>query len=139
MKISLKGTGIKALQNYIDGLVKKLDSLYSIISPYIEKDVLEHFEKEETPSGSKWLSLSPKYKEWKELHYPGLPMMVLKGTLKAGSINPIATKEESTIYFNTAPPIFAMFVGIKRRHFFGLSEKAGDLILRAIERKFNLD
>lgn len=139
MKINIKVVGLKPLQNYVSNIIKKLEALKDIISPVINKDIIEHFEKEETPTGFKWLPLSPKYKAWKIRHFGNLPMMVLKGTLKAGSVNPVSAKEDNIIYYHTVPYYFAMFVGKKQRHFYGLSEKAGDLIMQAIDRRINLD
>lgn len=46
--------------------------------------VYETFNREETPSGSKWAELTYKYKTWKEENYPGQQINVLTGDMAAG-------------------------------------------------------
>lgn len=42
-----------------------------------------------------WMPLSPKYRKWKEKHYPGKPILVRSGALKASLVNGTA---EGAIY-----------------------------------------
>jgi phage gpG-like protein len=69
--------------------------------------------------GKPWPPLSPRYAAWKALHYPGRPMMVLSGRLKASltgrssdSIRRVGQKE---FEFGTAVP-YGVF------HHFGTSK-----------------
>src|SRR5262245_53623171 len=43
---------------------------------------LEQFGSEGARGGSKWKALSPAYKKWKEVHFPGRPILVRDGRLK---------------------------------------------------------
>lgn len=48
----------------------------------VEEHIPRQFKRQGTPK--RWASLSKKYREWKEKHYPGRPILVLSGRMKAG-------------------------------------------------------
>jgi len=43
---------------------------------------LEQFDSEGARGGGKWQALSPAYRKWKQVHYPGRPILVRTGRLK---------------------------------------------------------
>lgn len=82
--------GIKltpASQKLLDGLVKagKIDMrpTLDVIGIGYRKEVGAIFDKKQPrQAGLSWAPLSEKYARWKEVHYPGQPILVRTGVLK---------------------------------------------------------
>lgn len=51
-------------------------------------DVGEQFASEGAWSGHSWAPLSDKYSQWKEQHYPGMPLLVATGRMRAALLDP---------------------------------------------------
>ncbi len=63
--------------------VKNLRPVFESFGQYmVTGSIMRNFEAEGRPD--RWAPLSPKYKAWKENHYPGRPILVLTGEMKAG-------------------------------------------------------
>lgn len=77
----------------IEGFYKALDQVEREVSDWraawAECEKLfyqieaQQFGSEGSRGGSKWVPLSAKYKRWKELKYPGRPILVRTGEMKA--------------------------------------------------------
>lgn len=71
----------------LERLQRDLDSfekVWPFITKAMERALAEHFGSEgsDDTSHGQWAPLSPKYKAWKDAHYPGAPIMVRSGNLK---------------------------------------------------------
>jgi len=85
VNISLKLIGkdeyILKLKKY-KGEIKNLRSVFNAISDDIYKLEESVFEAQGKPN---WKKLSPRYKSWKDKHYPGQKILSLTGTLRGAA------------------------------------------------------
>lgn len=84
--INIELDGIKPISRRINGIVGKVKDLRPVFKK-IGKDFRETEEKVFNSQGAygsrpAWTPLSPKYKEWKDKHYPGKPILQQTGKLK---------------------------------------------------------
>jgi hypothetical protein len=54
-------------------------------------DIGHQFQSEGAWGGSSWAELSDKYSIWKEQHYPGMPLLVASGDMRAAMLDPAQT------------------------------------------------
>ena len=102
----------KESQRLVDGLVKagKIDLRPSlnVIGIGYRKEVNAIFEKQQPRQQDlRWAPLSEKYAQWKELHYPGMPILVRTGVLKKsmtqlGSPGNISLISKASAVFGTS-------------------------------------
>lgn len=90
-RIKKLGTSMKELKPAMDKVGEYATGYYASIG-ILDKG---------RPYNAQWPDYSTAYKKWKEIHYPGRPMMVQTGTL-SDSFKHEATKNSVRIY-NTAP------------------------------------
>lgn len=85
IKIDLEGvpTLIRRI-NGVKGKVKDLRKAWKKIGEDFRKTEEKVFNGQGAyGSRSQWTPLTPKYKEWKQSHYPGKPILQLSGNLKS--------------------------------------------------------
>lgn len=63
--------------------VKDLSPVWAEVDTYLRGAVGEQFSTVGRRGGTEWAKLSPKYKIWKDYFYPGRPILVRTGDLKA--------------------------------------------------------
>lgn len=82
----------------------------------------------ETQNKGRWRPLSPGYAEWKRQHYPGKPIMVLKGNLKKS----LTSMSDKTVYIKNKREMtigtsieyaLAQHFGIKKKGLGGLPSR----------------
>ena len=54
-------------------------------------DVGEQFASEGGWGGSSWAPLSDRYSVWKEMHYPGMPLLVATGAMRSAMLDPASS------------------------------------------------
>lgn len=88
------------LSDYIGNTEKIIHEIRAIA----RRDMQEHFEQEEAPSGQKWVQLSPKYVIEKEnAGYSEHPYLVREGRLKKAALSQKAwTVSHDSVMFNTS-------------------------------------
>lgn len=71
----------------------------------LQKHVGQQFGTEGGHSGEPWAQLSPKYAAWKEEHFPGMPILVATGDMRAAALSPeaIFVTGDSLTYSVEAP------------------------------------
>ncbi len=76
---------VEAWQRYFLALGNRMVSLQPFLAWFgdymVTGSIMRNFDAEGRPS---WPRLSPRYAAWKEAHYPGRPILVLTGDMKAG-------------------------------------------------------
>lgn len=74
------------LVEYLDDLGLRMQDLQPVFDRYGEYLVREHIPGQFRRQGypKRWAPLSTKYERWKERHYPGRPILVLTGRMRAG-------------------------------------------------------
>ena len=60
------------------------------IGEHIRLSVGEQFGSEGTAKGAPWAPLSADYAEWKDIHYPGMPILVATGNMRRLLLSPSA-------------------------------------------------
>ena len=86
----------RGIARFADGVAD-----YRPIWPSIEEDfylqVKDQFKTQGTEGGEAWQELNPEYAQWKEVHYPGMPILQRTGDLYnslTSSTDPNAVLEE---------------------------------------------
>jgi phage gpG-like protein len=88
VNIFVRTRNVKALRQ----LLQAVEGVANDLRPYADKleTAFREAEAEQFRSGGGlsggWAPLYPRYKAWKDQHYPGLPMLVLSGRLRASLI-----------------------------------------------------
>lgn len=99
MNLKLEIDGIEKFNWAFDTLGKTLSD-WRPVWPEIEQVFyrieLEQFNSEGARGGQRWQALSPAYRQWKEKHFPGRPILVRTGTLKR-SLTVIGTTGSESI------------------------------------------
>lgn len=73
--------------------VADLGPAFQVIGQNVLAGVREQFATEGARgSGHKWTQLSPGYRAWKDVHYPGRPMLVQGGGMKGAMLNPLSIR-----------------------------------------------
>ncbi|KPV42020.1 phage virion morphogenesis protein [Alicyclobacillus ferrooxydans] len=86
--------GERALSSYFEHMYHVPDDFRDVWEPMAE-DFWQQNEQTFASEGPGWRPLSSKYKAWKERHYPGMPILVRTGALKASLTEPYG---EGVIY-----------------------------------------
>lgn len=103
----------------------------------------EQFESEGGAGRSgKWAALSPAYKQWKAVHYPGQPILQLEGDLMASLTDPEAPDaiyrpgKEELVIGSKVPyaRVHQLGLGLPARPIFSFSEPSKRRIQKAIQR-----
>jgi phage gpG-like protein len=77
--------GVEETAEHFEGAEERISDLRPVwrsVARVFFHHERRQFESEGAWFGTRWPPLSPRYKAWKEKHYPGKPMMVLTETLK---------------------------------------------------------
>jgi len=84
VRISIETIGderfVRGFNRYVEDM-KDFREIFEDISKFLFETSEQIFERQGDPEA--FAPLSPKYREWKERHYPGRPILVLRGPLKA--------------------------------------------------------
>lgn len=84
LNISFEVYGVKELDRALGVMAANVKDLRAVW-PRIRQDFIEgqreQFETEGDASGGRWPALSPAYKAWKDIHYPGKPILQRTGRL----------------------------------------------------------
>lgn len=87
LKIELTKESAALIRKLVKKGLLDLRPIFKVTGISYRKSVKAVFERIEPRDASlKWKALSPKYAIWKNRHYPGQPILVLTGTLKASMI-----------------------------------------------------
>mgnify|MGYP001558528499 CR=1 FL=1 len=108
---TLKVNGVKQLDlalGLMGKTVKDLSPVWADVDTYLRGAVGEQFGTTGRRGGSEWVKLSPKYKAWKDWHYPGRPILVRTGDLKQSLVefggNHIFRAERTSMTFGSRIP-----------------------------------
>lgn len=86
MSMRIEGDGLKAFRMRLDRFQQHVEDatpmMVSLAAEY-EQKAKTGFGTSSRPSGSRWAALSPQYKRWKKVHFPGAPILTRTGTLGA--------------------------------------------------------
>lgn len=82
-----------ALDKYFDKLTKKLTNFEDVWPEVIREFFRIEEDQFESLGHGKWQPLNPTYAKWKAQHYPGQPLMVREGRLKAGLTGGASTEK----------------------------------------------
>ncbi len=89
IKVSLDVAGERALESFFDHAYHVPDDWRDAWEPMAE-DFWEAERQTFAEEGPGWAELRPKYKAWKDKHYPGAPILVRSGALEASLTEPNA-------------------------------------------------
>jgi len=119
----------KGISRFSEGLVD-YRPIWPVIDDEFRAEVKRQFDTEGESGGEAWKPLSDKgYGAWKEQHYPGTPILVREGTLRASLTNrdapgSISRQEPKTLVMGTSVP-YAIY------HQKGTKDEAGKVIMPA--------
>ena len=99
------------LEKYLDSVQKKLENSQSWFEDEALDIVKDHSEAIfASEGGGRWAPLSPAYRAWKELHYPGRPIGTLTGRArKEQTENPPHRSTQSSLTVWTDLDYFVRF------------------------------
>lgn len=72
----------RGISRFADG-VADYRPVWSVIEDDFYAQVTDQFKTEGAEGGEKWPALSPAYAGWKEIHFPGMPILQRTGALQA--------------------------------------------------------
>lgn len=76
-------TAIRQSLVMTSGALADMRPVWDNFIPYLRRRHHTTFQRQANPfTGAGWPQLSPAYAEWKEAHFPGLPILVLTGRMK---------------------------------------------------------
>lgn len=98
------GFDVKVDRRDPDRLIKQLSLFLSDLRPFwpivsrlVRSWWTRQFDTEGGFAGTPWPALSPKYREWKQQHYPGKKILVATGATKRAALNPTRTVTPRTL------------------------------------------
>lgn len=105
--------------NRVEQIISDFRPIWPFVSDEIYTINAEQFDSEGAKGASgKWAALSPAYKKWKEIHYPGQPILQAEGDMVASLTDPEAS---DAVYL---PRIDELVIGTRdekaRAHHLGL-------------------
>jgi len=109
LKISFEVTGEKQINRAFDAAAKAFEDftpVFKELGKRFQSYEKQMFDTEGGISGSRWATLSPGYRAWKSINYPGKGILERKGTLKKSLTSPQAVHELeklSAAYGTTVP------------------------------------
>lgn len=119
------------------------DALETGITERFYDGVRATYDAQGDPIGRAWRELSPGYLRWKERNYPGLPILVLTGDMRASAIGENAAdrriEPREANYWVPQPYAAAHQFGTQRipqRWFFGANEETKSAIEELVADAF---
>lgn len=67
-----------------------LAPVFQVIGAQLQREVAGQMSSQGTRGGEPWRPLSPAYRAWKSIHFPGRPTLVRTGEMKAALLSPVA-------------------------------------------------
>jgi len=126
--------GLPKIRTWLMGFFSRAEDMDLLLDPIVVKDIIDRFEKEETPEHAKWKPLTKRYKAWKKrMGYPD-KLLVITGNLFAVASRPTRFKQPFSLSYRLTPAIFSIFHGTQLRRFWGLSKEARDKLTKAISQ-----
>ena len=98
----------RGIARFADG-VADYRPIWSVIEDDFYAEVKAQFQTEGEEGGDKWPELSPEYAGWKEIHYPGQPMLQRSGDLyrsltTSTDPNAVVKEERKTLTLGSRVP-----------------------------------
>ena len=81
--ISLKVSGVKELTTALDDWAAEVKAPKIFFTNLVSDVVAPHITQRFASQGPGWAALSPQYAAWKAVHFPGKPLLVRTGAMKA--------------------------------------------------------
>jgi len=107
---------LQAFDRFAGNLKTSMKFIAPELTELLERTVKARFEKqgEGGPVSGKWAELSEEYKAWKDIHYPGQPVLVRTGALRdaltdSGSSGAFRESTNQTFGFGTRGIEYASF------------------------------
>lgn len=70
--------------------LEDLGPAFRVIGERVQAAAREQFETQGSRGGERWTKLSDDYREWKDRHFPGRPILVRQGGMKGAVLDPSA-------------------------------------------------
>jgi len=86
MRIEPAPTEIQARFEQWADLIDNFDPVFDDVARMVRKHSHDQFRTEGKQTGTAWPGLSPKYKAWKDQHFPGRPILVATGALRGALV-----------------------------------------------------
>lgn len=109
IRISVSDSGVRARFQLMTDALRDLRPLGDVFHQIFIEFIQRHFDSEGNYAGTPWAPLSPRYAEWKSAHYPGQPLMKLRGALygslvSRGGTGSVVKIQARAIEFGTSIP-----------------------------------
>jgi len=81
IRMTVSDSGVRARLQLISDALRDLRPLGDVFHQIFIEFIQRHFDSEGGYAGTPWAPLSPRYAAWKSAHYPGQPILRMRGTL----------------------------------------------------------